>query len=44
MNCAVAGTVCCDSEDSARMFIGCRMCRRASVTMAPGMVAENSIV
>ena len=26
------------------MFIGCRMCVRASETIAPGMVAENSIV
>ena len=44
MNCAVAGTVCCASPDSARMFIGCRMWVRASETIAPGMVAENSIV
>ena len=29
MNCAVAGTVCCASPDSARMFIGCRMWVRA---------------
>ena len=44
MNCAVAGTVCCASPDSARMFIGWRMWVRASETIAPGMVAENSIV
>ena len=32
------------SDDSARMFIGCRMWVRARATMAAGMVAENSIV
>ncbi len=44
MNCAVAGTVWLSAEDSARMFIGCRMWIRARLTIAAGMVAENSIV
>ena len=44
MNCAVAGTIWVSSDDSARMFIGCRMWVRASATIAAGMVAENSIV
>ncbi len=44
MNCAVAGTVWVSYDDSARMFIGCRMWVRASETIAAGMVAENSIV
>ena len=44
MNWAVAGTIWSSSADSARMFIGWRMCVRASETIAAGMVAENSIV
>ena len=44
MNCAVAGTVAFSYDDSARMFIGCRMWVRASATIAAGMVAEKSIV
>ena len=44
MNCAVAGTSWVSYDDSARMFIGCRMWVRARETIAPGMVAENSIV
>ena len=44
MNCAVAGTIAVSYDDSARMFIGCRMWVRASATIAAGMVAENSIV
>ena len=44
MNCAVAGTSCVSYDDSARMFIGWRMWVRARATIAPGMVAENSIV
>ena len=44
MNCAVAGTIVVSYDDSARMFIGCRMWVRASETIAAGMVAENSIV
>ena len=44
MNCAVAGTMVVSYDDSARMFIGCRMWVRASATIAAGMVAENSIV
>src|SRR4051812_47414505 len=44
MNCAVAGTMVVSYDDSARMFIGWRRWRRASVTIAEGMVAENSIV
>ncbi len=44
MNCAVAGTMVVSYDDSARMFIGCRMWVRARATIAAGMVAENSIV
>ena len=44
MNCAVAGTIWVSYDDSARMFIGCRMWVRARETIAAGMVAENSIV
>ena len=44
MNCAVAGTIVVSYDDSARMFIGCRMWVRASATIADGMVAEKSMV
>ena len=45
MNCAVAGHhLGVLADDSARMFIGCRMWVRARATIAAGMVAENSIV
>ena len=39
MNWAVAGTVAFSYDDSARMFIGCRMWVRARATIAAGMVA-----
>ena len=40
----VVGTVVVASADSARMLTGWRRCRRAMVTIADGMVAENSMV